>query len=209
MTTATNLVITADQYHVLAGSPPPIPTQKEVFEHQVALWATNGFGTEDELRRLGEYVPERGFFLLVPRRPAPLDLARLMSLVVLDGKKGVSYLDLQYLTDEVEVPATPYLCLGVEDGRSRLNVKPSVSRTNIANEGRSGYVALEAIAHAAAFPVVLAHHYIDAVGSRFNEIDVPCVYVDGAEPALDSFFDGSANPEWGAASCGSRVGHRA
>jgi len=199
------LIITAAQYEAIVAPPPVIPTQGEIFESQIALYAEYGLGTESEFRRLAEFIPETGLFLLVPKKPDPIDLQKLMSMVELNGKRGTNYLDPAYLKDLVTVPKSHYLALGIEDGRSRLDVAPRDSRKNIERENRSGYVTLEGICHAAVFPV-LSHHNMDCVGSQCVEKFVPLVYVDDDKPALNDDWDDGRDPEWGAPSCRERKG---
>jgi Family of unknown function (DUF5701) len=208
MMTATSkppVSVSQAQYEALAGGPPVLPTQRELFDYKLGRLKDGDFNVE-EMLPLAEFIPEHGLFLLVPRRPEPLDYGRLMGRVMLNGRTGVNYLDQKYLKDEVEVPQGPYIMLGVEDGRSRLNTRPMDSHANILKEGRSPYLAFEGIVHAAVFPSVLLHHYMDCVGSRYDEQCVPSVCVDDEEPALDNGFGDGADPKWGAPSCGSRKG---
>lgn len=200
------LNITPPLYEALAGSPIRLPTQRQLFDYQVGVWARLGLATHADLLPLAEFIPATGLFVVVPKRPDPLDLGVLMSAIVLNGTRGANHLDPAQITDEIKVPKGPYLMLDVEDGRSRLNTKPSVSEANILKEGRSPYVNFEGIAHGTVFPHVLLHHNMDLCGSRYRSRIVPGLRLDGGLPGLSASWDGGAVPGWGAPSCGSRVG---
>ncbi len=95
------------------------------------------------------------------------------------------------------------LLTDVEDGRARLNVKPSVSREQIRLEGRHAYTTWRGIIHGALFPEVLKHHNLDLVASRYESDRVPCLYLCGRGPELYYYWHDLAIPEWGAPSAGS------
>jgi hypothetical protein len=204
-------VITVAQYEAFMAPPPKLPTISELFDASIAFWTSNEMGTESELRRLAEFIPAdtplvpgRFPFVIVPARPAVIDWNKFMRLVLLGDKSGKMYLDAAYLTDVVTVPAGAYLMLDVEDGRARLNTKPSLAAAAIQKDGRSGYTAFEGPCHAAVLPV-LTHHNMDLVGSRFSSSDWPGLYRHDVRPALDHGSD-NAYPQWGAPSSRERRG---
>jgi hypothetical protein len=198
------IVITTGQYQGLIAPPPGLPTPGECFDFQIEGLVDRKYATYGDADPFRNRLPEKGFFLFVPPRPEELDLNGLMSNVELNGKTGVNYLDVSYLTPAVEVPGAAHLLLDVEDGRARLNVKPKVSRQNILAEKRHPYDIWRGIIHVTLFPEhVLGHHYMDLVGARCGEDYVPILYVVDDKPALNLNWEGLANPRWGAPSAGS------
>jgi hypothetical protein len=192
-------------YEGFCAPPPVLPTQEEMFDYQVETLAGTGrmnYAVADSFRNR---VPERGLFLLVPPPPKTLDLEELMAAVELDGRTGANYLDSSYLKDLSAYPTTASLLTDIEDGRGRLNVKPMISRENIASEGRHPYNTWRGIIHVTVFPWVLKHHYLDLVGAQYGEGGVPVLYVRGGEPALFRNWKGDASPGWGAPSAGSVI----
>ncbi len=159
-------VITAEQYRVLQR-PVELPTPQQVFDYEVETLVAKGLMTHDAADPFRKDLPV-GLFLLVPAQPAELDLNYLMNLVGYKGKNGVNYLAVEHLTSVVDAPKVAHLMLDVEDGATRLNVRPSESRANIRHEGRSPYDVWRGIVHAVVFPEVLDHHYLDLVGSRWG-----------------------------------------
>ena len=197
------------QYEAMAGPPPVVPTQHQLFDYQVEVLAGKGMATKAQLLPLAEFIPGSGLFLLVPPRPKRIDFDKRMALIELNGRQGANYLDASYLADEVQTPEGAYLALDLEDGRARLNIAPCDSKRRIAAVGRSPYVIFEAMTHATVFPMVLLHHYLDVVGSWYRTEFVPCVGLDDGEPGLNRHWDDDPHPGWGAPSCGSRKGLRA
>jgi hypothetical protein len=176
-----------------------------MFDYQVETLVGKGrmnYAAADPFRNR---LPERGLFLLVPPPPKTLDLEELMGAVTLEGRTGKNYLDVAYLKDIGDYPTTASLLTDIEDGRGRLNVKPMVSRENIASKGRHPYNTWRGIIHVTVFPWVLKHHYLDLVGARFNEGYVPYLCVNDDKPALVSNSEGYAHPEYGAPSAGSVI----
>lgn len=185
-----------------------LPTPEELFDFQVWTIKDKGLDLPDEdVDRLHTLIPsEPQLFVVIPRRPDTLDLKGLMTLMEVDYKQGKNYLDLQHLTNAVETPATAHLLLNVEDGRGRLNTKPSVSSDNIHREGRLVYPTWYGLVHGIVFPYVLRDHYLDLCGSRCRSGNVPRLDLDVGIPKLYSRWCDDADPGWGAPSAGSAVG---
>jgi hypothetical protein len=198
MSTETRRIITSEEYSALTQPVPP-PSPKDLFDYQVETLVKKGLASYSDADGLCKNLPS-GLFLFVPPTPPTLDLAHLMSLVELDGKRGVNYLNAEYLKNLIETPKCAYLLTGVEDGRARLNTKPSVSRQNIRNEKRTEYTTFRGIIHCILFPSVLKHHYMDLSGSRYRSAHVPSLCLYDGKPALNGRWDDGANPEWGAPS---------
>jgi hypothetical protein len=192
-------------YEGLCAPPPVLPTQEELFDYQIEKLVSAGHAKYEHADAFRNRIPEKGLFLIVPPPPKKLDLKGLMANVELDGRAGVNYLDVNYLADIGEYPATASLLTDVEDGRGRLNTKPMVSRENIASELRHLYNTWRGIIHITVFPWVLKHHYLDLVGSRCDEGGVPGLYVSDDKPALINYWEGNADPIWGAPSAGSVI----
>jgi len=199
------ITISVEQYQGLVAPPPVLPSSGELFDFQVEGLVDRKLATYGDADPFRNRIPEKGFFLFVPPRPKILDLSQLMSHVELNGKTGVNYLDVSYIKPIVEVPSTAHLLVDVEDGRARLNTKPMISRDNIAKENRYPYDVFRGIIHAILFPMVLSHHYMDHVGSRYNEGFVPFLYVNDDKPALNGYGGDYAYPKYGAPSAGSVI----
>ncbi len=206
MTTTTRNSIAPEEYHALYGPPPRVMTPEEMLDFQLQCFVERELATREEAYPFRGNLPATSRFLFVPKRPKTLDLAHLMAMIELNDKRGGNYLNTQSLVDLIAVPEGPYLMTDVEDGRVRLNVKPSVARETILAESRSPFTTFEGIAFGIVFPVVLAHHNLDLVGSRYESDNFQGLYLDGDEPAIDGDWEGVADPRWGAPSCGSRLG---
>lgn len=146
-------------------------------------------------------------FLLVPPQPKGLLedrvlLDHLVSLIGFDGKNGQNYLDPKELTDLIEVPAGPSLLTNIDDGRLRLNVKPSISRERIKKEGRHPYTTWRGIVHGIVFPDISRDLNMDLVGSRYGSGSTPILYLSGGRLKLNARWFDVAFPRWGAPSCG-------
>jgi len=197
--------ISADQYRAL--QPPPLtvlPTPEQLFDFVVETLVGKKLAEYAHADPFRKKLPQ-GLFLLVPPQPKTLDLSYLMSLIEVDEVTGVNHLDAQHLKDEIEIPAGPYLMADIEDGKARLNTKPSVSRENIKAEGRSPYTTWRGIIHAVVFPAVFKDHNMDLCGSRYESGIVPYLCVDVETPKLYAIWLDDALPEWGAPSCGSVI----
>ena len=194
--------VTGAEYEVIYGSPVEPRTPAALFDYMVERLVSVKLATYEHADPFRKRIPSNRRFLFVPPEPTTLDLAHLMSLVELNGKTGQNYLNAAQLVNLIEVPESPCLLLDTEDGRARVNVKPSVSREQIASEGRIPYTTFRGIIHAFLLPV-LAHHNLDLIGSRYYAKYVPFLCLHGDEPALSNFWGDSAHPRWGAPSCGS------
>ena len=192
-------------YEGLCAPPPVLPSQKEMFDYQIETLVGKGLAEYSDADPFRNRIPEQGLFLIVPPPPKKLDLKELMAGVALDGRTGVNYFDASYLADIGEYPATASLLTDVEDGRGRLNTKPSISRQNIKGEKRHAYNTWRGIIHITVFPWVLKHHYLDLVGARCSGDGVPCLCVGGGKPAIHRNGGGGALPNYGAPSAGSVI----
>ena len=204
--TTTQAGITAEQYRTLQR-PVNLPKPNEVFDFEVERLVSKRVATYAQADPFRKDVPS-GLFLFMPLKPQEMDLNHLVSLIEVDGKRGVNYLAEQSLADEIEVPPAPYLALDVEDGDGRSGVKPSVNLANILAEHRSPGLTFEGIVHCFVFPEVLKHHFIDLVGSRYESEGRPSLYLNGGRPELHAYWNDDAIAGWGAWSCGSRRGLR-
>lgn len=200
--------VSVQQYAALQ-TPIVLPTPEELFDFQVQTLRNKGLDLPNEdVDRLRPLIPsEPQLFVVIPCRPSTLDLNSLMALIEVDGKAGKNYLDPQHLTYVVETPATAQLLLNVEDGRGRLNTKPSVSFDNIRREGRRPFNAWYGLVHGIAFPYVLQDHNLDLCGSHYKLEYLPSLFLHEGIPKLRSHWHDNANPKWGAPSAGSVVGY--
>ncbi|MDO8664835.1 MAG: DUF5701 family protein [Candidatus Liptonbacteria bacterium] len=194
---------TAEQYRAPQASV-TLPTPRATFYFMVETLVAKGLAKYEHADPFRNRLPTI-LFLLVPPKPEEFDLSHLVSLIEVDGKRGLNYLDPGHLTEEIKVPDGPYLMVDIEDGRARLNTKPSVSSANIANENRSPYTTWRGIVHAVVFPEVFQGHNIDLVGSRYESEGVPYLFLNGRRPELHVCWCDDAHPEWGAPSCGSVI----
>ena len=206
MTTIDRQIIAPEEYQALYEPPPSVRTPEEMLDLQLRCFVERELATQADADPFRNHLPEHNRFLFVPKRPKTLDLARLMAMIELDGKRGVNYLKEQSLVDLIEVPEGPYLMIDIEDGRARLNVTPSVSLETISAESRSPFTTFEGIAFGIVFPIVLAHHNLDIIGSRCGSDFFPYLYLHDGKPTLYGSWGVSASPGWGAPSCGSRLG---
>jgi len=208
MDTATDRpVVSKDQYTALQA-PVVLPTPQDLLDFQVRTLKDKGLDLSDaDVKQLRPLVPkEPQLFIVVPCLPDPLDLDGLMALIEVDGLTGKNYLDQQKLFDELDTPRQAHLLLGVEDGRKRLNIKPSVSLKNIKAENRIPYTVWSGLVHVMVFPYVLYHHCLHLCGSRYGSGHVPGLSLDiGGFPGLGCFWDDIAGPRAGTPSAGSVV----
>jgi len=136
-----------------------------------------------------------------------VSLSKQMTMVKLNGKTGVIYLDISEIdnAEGTETPRKPYLIHDVEDGKAMLGTSPNNCVKQFKKQGRLGLNAQEGIAVATHNPEILNDHYMDLTGSRLRSSDlVPNLCLSDGRPGLgwnDAGFSGSG---WGSASCGSR-----
>lgn len=200
---AERIIITLEQHNALQR-PAVLPTPAELFEFERDRLITSGLAKPSDFDGLDKELPS-GLFILVPPRLALLDLNHFMSLVVVDGKSGVNYLNASSLIDEIAVPHGAYLMADVEDGFNRRGKKPSVNLAEILAESRSPYITIEGIVHTILFPSVLTSHFMDLVGSRYLSGGRPRLCLGGGLPKLDGSWGDDADPRWGAPSCARRI----
>jgi hypothetical protein len=206
-------VPTAAQYEALVAPPPERFASNHLFDYQLRRYAEAGVARVEDLEPLRALVPEDGkLFLVVPQKPqiaTKADLDALVAKLDYRRRRGVNYLDPQYLADEVAVPNGPYLMTNVEDGRAMLNIAPRDARPRLADENRSPLLWFEGFGLYLTFGfALLGHHNVDCSGSRYESELVPNFFLDDGQPKLSYYWDGSAGPHWGSASCGSRRGLR-
>jgi hypothetical protein len=106
--------------------------------------------------------------------------------------------------DTVETPQEPYYIFDVEDGESMCGVAPLQAAKLIRAQSRRGLTDVEAIA-LCLHKDVLAHHYVDAIASQYNEdgkMGVPSVIMKAGRPRLAiNWYEFGGHGLWGAASC--------
>ena len=203
---------TIAQYEALMAPPPESLTQTKLFDYQNHCYAQADLTTVEDLEHLRVHIPEDGKpFLVVPSRPRIADketLDALIAKLAYRGKKGVNYLNSQYLADEVAAPTGAYLLTEVDDGRAMLNTAPRDALVRLAEQHRSPFTWWEGYCLYLCFGfAILGHHNVYCSGSRFMSRIVPdffCLY-DG-QPRFDGYWVESALPKWGSASCGRRIG---
>lgn len=200
------LVFIPAQYEEIYGPPAPRLTPTEFFGWQRDRLVDEKLAKPADFDKFRNRIPQDYRFLLTPTQPGPvseLNWNELMARTELDGKKGRNHLDPKYLKDEIKVPVVPTMLVGLEDGRLRLNTKPTDSRKNIKREGGIAYTTWRGYIHVLLFPHVLRHHYMDIVGSRGVSKHVPRFFLLDGRPALYAYWEDSASLKWGAPSCGS------
>lgn len=202
----TNREISDDEYVVLQ-QPAKALLADELYAFQRDRLVTMRLAKPDTFDRFAKRLPSFGLFILVPQQPAAvdkLDWSELMARTECKGKHGKNQLDKQLLKDTIEVPDGPTVLVGVEDGRSRLNIRPKDSHENIRRDGRTAYTVWCGYIHVVLFTeVLLRHHGMDIVGSRYDVEAIPDFYLNGVEPALGCGWVFDSSPVFGAPSCGS------
>ncbi|MDZ4285937.1 MAG: DUF5701 family protein [Candidatus Sungbacteria bacterium] len=202
---------TIAQYEALMAPPPKRMTSVELFDHQGKCYADGGIAAREELESLRMHIPwDEKLFLVVPPKPQIADkrtLDALIAKLTYGDKNGVNYLDPQYLADEVTTPTGAYLMTEVDDGRAMLNTAPRDARIRLAEAHCSPLTWWEGYCLYLCFGfAILGRHNVDCSGSRYGSRGVPSFYLYVGGPGFG--FDGvySADPEWGSASCGRRIG---
>lgn len=183
--------------------PIEICSQSDFFGWQVETLVAKDFATYDHADPFRNRVAEfgDGLFQFTPPPPADLNFAEAMSRVELEGETGISHIRQEHHSDLVDVATVPSVLTDIDDGHPRLNVRPSVSRENIANEKRHAFCVWQGIVYVALFPWALrGGRGIDLVGSRQEETLCPSLHMRGGRPALLKAWEGCANPRQGAAS---------
>ena len=207
--TATPRLFSSADINALFAPPHPRRSSVEVYEDSRAILIDKRLATAEMFDGFAKRLPPDGVpFLLRPPQPRSLntlDWADLMARLQLNGKTGKNFLTVKSLSDLDPIITVPRMLIGLEDGRGRLNTKPSVSEKAITTAGRFGYNLWTGYIHAVVYTEVLNHHYLDLVRSRYDSDYVPYLYLDGDEPALDASGDAYAHPKWGAPSFGSVI----
>ena len=209
MTTNTaSRVFSTDAISALFG-PVQAPTSVEIFETTRALLADAKLAPTNMFDGFVKHLPADGLpFLLVPPQPKAvnqMDWNELMARIQLNDKTGRNYLSVSALKDLDPMVSVPRMLVDIEDGRGRLNIKPSVSESNIVAGKRFGYTLWTGYIHAVVFTEILNHHYMDLVRARYVSDDVPYLSLNDDAPALRALWGGFAYPEWGAPSFGSVI----
>lgn len=185
---------------------------KQLFDVWLELWKPDV--PEDELKRLFPLLENIGKttegegrlpFAVIARTPA-LTLARRMEKVVLGGNTGRSYISDNRVSHLDVIPEGHYLMWDIEDGRAMRNIKPSVATEQLRCDKRFGGTTEEGPAVAMKDSLVLRHHYMDLVGSRYDSDGLPCLCELGVRPELFAVRDDGALPRSGSLSCGGRLG---
>lgn len=147
-------------------------------------------------------VPHLPFLIVIPERL--VSVPKQMALLVIDGKKGKTFLRLGTLRNAygIVTPNVPYIVLDVEDGSVTTSTAPSRSIYQLAGRGRRGLTAEEGIALATQSSEILKSHSLDLVGSRCDVDDIPGLSLSPASgPTLVWPYAASASPSWGSPSC--------
>jgi len=115
-------------------------------------------------------------------------------------KLGIkNYLDLEEIKNLYPQEETIY---DIETGEEMLGKSPEQCEKEFKKQGRRGLNIYEGLAIIRKCPNILKKHYIDLVGSRYEQGDeVPNVYLLADEPRLSSDGIGNSDDEWGSASC--------
>ena len=199
----------ADDISALFAPPPRRLTPLEVFEISRKRLADAKLAPIEMFDSFAKRLPPDGVpFLLLPSQPKAvnkLDWNDYMARLQLNGKTGKNFLTVKSLSDLDPIVTTPRMLISVEDGRGRLNTKPSVSEKAITTAGRFGYNLWAGYIHAVVYTKVLGHHYMDLVRSRCGSGDVPYLCLNGGAPALNASWSDLASPVWGAPSFGSQI----
>lgn len=196
--------VSAEQYRALQspfGEAELSPRQ--LFDYIVETLVAKDLASYDVADPFRNSIPS-GLFNLIPPRIAEMDLNELMSLIRVDGKQGISYLESKFFGDGIVLLTPPYLIFDIEDGRKRLDTPPAISQSNIEKENRSPFTLFEGIMHGIVFPEVFASHHIDLCGSRYKSRQIPYLYLGGGEVSLRAHLSDVKHPKWGAPSCGGR-----
>jgi hypothetical protein len=153
------------------------------------------------LQRAGEITLGEGHVPFLPVIPRTyLSIYAQMPMVRNGDKVGYTYLRPYDITDVVETPQDPYYIFDVEDGEAMLGKAPQDAEKAIKKQGRRGLTEVEVIS-LGIYTDVLTRHYVDAVGSRYESIRMPVLWLSDDRPKLDWDYLGHADGRWGAASC--------
>lgn len=174
-----------------------------LFDYMIERMVAAKIATYEMAAPFRRAIPNRPF-LWIPSGLSILGLGCLMNLVTAKEIRGVNFLILQHCSNTVAIPDEPYFMFDIEDGGSRLNVKPSLSEARIFAENRSPYAILEGIVHAVVFPEAFDTHNMSLCGSRYKIEDIPEILLSDSGPRLQSSFLDSPHPRFGVPSCRNR-----
>lgn len=209
--TATQAIVpTIAQYEDIMAPSLKRLTATQLFDYEARCLADARIVTVKELESLRAHIPEDGKrFLMIPPKPQIANRQALDALIVkvtYRDKKGVNYLNPQYLADEVMVPSSAYIMTEVDDGRSMLNIAPRDARIRLTEQNRSPFTWWEGYCLYLTFGfAVLGHHNVHCSGSRYGSEFMPYFYLYGDWPGFNDGWVDFPRPDWGSASCGSRI----
>ncbi|OHA38956.1 MAG: hypothetical protein A3I97_00505 [Candidatus Taylorbacteria bacterium RIFCSPLOWO2_02_FULL_44_35] len=194
---------------LLVGPDFTIATLKELFEWQMALIEINGLAQADEIKplypllaRIPDIVRKDGilpFIIMVNRQG--LAFSERMVRVMVNGLRGISYLDDNRLANTDELPAGHYLATIVEDGRHCLGRHPDNCLKEFSVLNRFGGTTAEGITLAMITPEVLVHHSIDTPGSVYDGNDgrsTPCISFSSVATFRDANYSHPKLFSWAA-----------
>ena len=149
-------------------------------------------------------LAEQGIYISIPVVPRSIfDLDHLMSMVVYKGKQGKNYLNQSKVNDLIRTPNRPYWMFDVEDGLAMCGKAPQDAESLVMKQKKTCTIVDEGIAVCTHTPV-LAKHYVDCTGSRYElsgRVPVVCLLVS---PVLGWYCADGAHDECGSVSCRAR-----
>lgn len=149
-------------------------------------------------------LPERIPFLpVIPQ--SKMSINSQMQLIRYEQALGYSLLDEKMIHNIGGLPNEPYYIFDIEDGRIFMDMSPHAASALIKASRREWLVAAEAIALCAHTDVLL-HHFVDAIGSRYDNLRKNVhIVLEGKTPRMKCGFISDSNPDWGTASCRFRM----
>lgn len=149
-------------------------------------------------------LPERIPFLpIIPQ--SKMSINSQMQLIRYEQALGYSLLDEKLIHNINGVPNEPYYIFDIEDGAIFTDMSPYAAAALIRASRREWLTATEAIALCAHTDVLL-HHFVDAAGSRYDNIRKNVnIFLEGKTPRMNYGFISDSNPDWGTASCRFRM----
>lgn len=149
------------------------------------------------------------FVVVLP--PGMVPALALVERLELRGRSGYSSMTAEELprfrpSDDVDVPARPYLAVGVDTGADTLGVPPDDALPRLLARGRSPLTLEEGLAVVLQFPEVLKErNCFEMLGSRGTDRRVTGLWVmKGGAPRLGWCWWGAPHSWLGAASCAGR-----
>jgi hypothetical protein len=138
------------------------------------------------------------FLPIIPKSYASSEFQ--MPMIKNGNQAGFTYLDPNQITDVVQTPNTPYFIFNVEDGREMCGKSPQDAERFIKERNRRCLTDTEVVA-LGIYTDVLHNHSVDAIGSRCESDNVPCLYLGGGVPKLGRRYLDRVLSKCGAASC--------